>query len=268
MIIGISGKKGSGKDTVGNMINYFITRKYWKAVDWDFYSFPNDEEKVKKLLLNGFPIKMRYDVGQFKVVKFADALKDITCILLGCTREQLEDRDFKENPLPEEWWCYPVSKKDEFGEYNDVLLDYKTHNVDESYLRKTTPRLVLQLLGTEGVRNVIHPNAWVNATMNNYKCGCEQDKRRYNWDTINCMQCTGKPNWLITDMRFPNELSAVHNQKGISLRIDRPSIVSTDTHPSETALDDALFKHRIVNDGSLEDLKYKVQEFLVLHEII
>ena len=39
----------------------------------------------------------------FKNVKFADKLKDCVCILLGCTRSQLEDREFKESYLSSEW---------------------------------------------------------------------------------------------------------------------------------------------------------------------
>lgn len=33
--------------------------------------------------------------SEYKIKKFADKLKDIVCILIGCTREQLEDSKFK-----------------------------------------------------------------------------------------------------------------------------------------------------------------------------
>lgn len=210
-LIGISGKKGSGKDTVADMIQE-LTSQSWE------------------------------------IKKFADTLKDMVCLLIGCTREQLEDRDFKEKELGEEWWCYPLSEKNEMGEFEDVLLDYNLYKAPPEYLRKTTPRLILQLLGTEGVRNVIHPNAWVNATMS-----------PYNKD---------RSNWLITDMRFPNEFMEVCNKDGITLRIERPDIKSDDQHPSETALDNVAFHHTIINDGTIEDLKQKVQDFLELYKII
>jgi hypothetical protein len=39
----------------------------------------------------------------FEIKKYADKLKDFVCILIGCTREQLEDQEFKEKELGEEW---------------------------------------------------------------------------------------------------------------------------------------------------------------------
>lgn len=61
MIIAIHGKAGSGKDTVGKMI-----QQYEKS---------------------------------FEIRKFADKLKDIICIILNCGREELEDRTFKESKI-------------------------------------------------------------------------------------------------------------------------------------------------------------------------
>ena len=57
MLIAICGHKFSGKSTVANLLHN----------------------------ATGYP-----------VVSFADKLKDITCVLSGCTREDLEDYDFKE----------------------------------------------------------------------------------------------------------------------------------------------------------------------------
>ena len=46
--------------------------------------------------------------SNYQIKKFADKLKDIACLLIGCTREQLEDREFKEKELGEEWVAYKV----------------------------------------------------------------------------------------------------------------------------------------------------------------
>ena len=86
MIISTSGKINSGKDTVATIIQYLI----WK-------------DKVEKgqstsihLTFDDFK---RTSVGVnttgWEIRKFADKLKDIVCLLLGCTREQLEDRSIK-----------------------------------------------------------------------------------------------------------------------------------------------------------------------------
>ena len=83
-IIGISGKKQSGKDTVGRIIQIITDSPHF-----------NDEavvEFINKPAIN----------PKFEVKKFADKLKDIHCLLFGCTREQLEDEDFKNTELGEE----------------------------------------------------------------------------------------------------------------------------------------------------------------------
>ena len=88
MIIGISGKALSGKDTVTNIIQWLILK----------------EEKDVEIALEDFEKYSK--ASDWKNVKFADKLKDMVCLLLGCTREQLEDPKFKETTLGEEWWYW------------------------------------------------------------------------------------------------------------------------------------------------------------------
>jgi len=97
------------------------------------------------------------------------------------------------------------------------------------------------------------------------------------------------PSWCITDMRFPNEMEAVVNRNGITIRVNRTPFRTTETelgklsvvnqpevdkllgiqeHPSEAALDDAEFDYTINNSGTLEDLVKIVRTVLVLENII
>lgn len=183
MIIAISAKKQHGKDTVASII----------------------QEHTK---------------NKFKVVKFADKLKDFVCTLINCSRENLEDEDFKNKELGEEW-------------------DY----IDNNWIKqKMTPRRLLQIIGTEAMRNNVHENVWVNATMSSY-----------------CDKC----NWIITDLRFENEFTSLKKYDTITIRVNRPSITENDNHPSETSLDDNKeFNYYIDNDGDLESLKNKVINIL------
>ena len=80
MIIGISGKKTVGKDLVGKIIQYLT-----------------GESTV-------YPFDLNIDYSHksnWEVKKFADKLKDIICILINCTREQLEDESIKSLSLQE-----------------------------------------------------------------------------------------------------------------------------------------------------------------------
>jgi hypothetical protein len=62
------------------------------------------------------------------------------------------------------------------------------------------------------------------------------------------------PNWVIADVRFPNEAEAVKEKGGILVRINRDLDVTSD-HASETSLDDwEKWDHVVDNNVSKEDL--------------
>jgi hypothetical protein len=189
MIIGISGKIGSGKDTLSIVINYLADKS---APD----SFNRWEQPLEEYT--------------YKNKKYAENLKCMVCFLIGCNRIDLEDREFKEKELGEEW---------------DGL----------------TPRKILQLLGTEAGREIIHPNIWVNSLFADY---------------------TTDSNWIITDVRFPNEAQAIKDRGGIVIRVERPGGESHcgGAHASETALDTYNFDYVIDNEGNIDELIDKVKQ--------
>ena len=276
MIIGISGKIGSGKDTIGQIIQYLTAQKEHKgAIDLSFRDFKD----------------YAFYNGDWEIKKFAYKLKQITALLLGVTVERLEDREFKEKELGEEWTVYYNSNA--FGKLfssREELLDYYKNNfiwlhdtskgiVVESEV--LTPRKILQLLGTEAGREIIHPNIWVNALFSEYNLDdgkviepiSEENKAKYPIGFAPIKQQYFRepryPNWIITDMRFPNELEAVKKRGGITIRVNRISDEAgqyeVKQHPSETALDNHKFDYVIDNSGSMSSLINKVKE--ICHEI-
>lgn len=230
MIISISGPKGSGKDTVGKIIQALTQKK----TSFDGMDKLTEEELEYKV----------WAVPKYKIVKFADRLKDMVCILLDCVREDLEREEFKSQVLGKEWWVW-VDK-----ENPSRIFSFTGQNMNKRfwYLRKTTVRDLLQLLGTECGREILHPNIWVNTTMSNY-------------DILNSK-------WIITDTRFPNELEAVKKKGGLTIRLERNKEQGENLHISETALDNHEFDYTIVNDGTLLDLVEEVKEILIIEKLI
>ena len=249
-LIGISGKMGSGKDLLYNML--------CELSDVDF------ENK-----------------------KFAYPIKWIVSVLIGCDIRQLEDREFKEKELGEEWFCWEITEHwindDSNVEVTSTLFasEEDSNNYwEECHLHdeiadspkkiKLTPRKLMQLLGTEAGREIIHPNIWVNALFADYKgkyLGATDDMKE---PVEMCF-----PNWIITDVRFPNEAKAIKDRGGIVIRVERKPFnraggmegnkqfskqIEEDTHPSETALDGYEFDAVIDNNGSIEDLIEKVKQ--------
>jgi hypothetical protein len=271
MITSISGRKNSGKDLVGKIIQYLsIEDKYSKE-----YFFEQLTENPNGLNYHPYGTK-------WQIKKFADPLKDIVCILLGCTREQLEDQEFKETELGEKWDYFEAHT----GSGRRIYARREDFPYDASHfsVQKMTPRLMLQLIGTECFREIIHPNTWINVLFNQYK-----PIGLYIKDITIGLPDSGKdlstyPNWIITDCRFPNELQAVKDRGGLTIRVNRVykdfiisdgSIVkhheiydNTSLHSSETALDNAEFDYVIDNDGTISELIEAVREILIKEKLI
>jgi hypothetical protein len=140
-----------------------------------------------------------------------------------------------------------------------------------------TYREFLQRLGTEAMRDGLHTNVWVNALFADYK---PYSVRGSSYEEH-------ESNWIITDMRFPNEMEAVELREGITIRVERQAIeqglklsaITTvklnetmqeiiNVHPSETALDGAEFDYTIENNGTLDELVEKVREILTKEKMI
>ena len=299
MIIGISGKKGSGKDTVGVIIQHLVD------------NYIDDISLIRYNLEQGTSV-----TDKWQIHKFADTLKDIVCILIGCTRKQLEDEEFKNSWLPNTWnrEVRNCTCSVEWNVANGICLKCATPT---SFVH-TTYRWLLQHLGTE-IGREIHKDVWVNALFSKYK-----QERLYrgiidgdtvwngeyvinvlhafentfedinghlyktkNWETIRLS------NWIITDCRFTNEANAVTDRGGIMIRVNRPIIHHkglygeitpelihkveerhqaeiSRRHPSETELDNYPFdEHNIIdNNGTIDELIIKVKQCLIYNKII
>jgi hypothetical protein len=131
-----------------------------------------------------------------------------------------------------------------------ILLNVSTEQLEDRGYKESnlgwlnsSPRELMQKLGTEWGRS-IDEDIWVKALLADYD--------------IN-------ENWIITDVRFPNEADAINKAGGVVIRVYRGD--SSDTHPSETSLDNYPdFVYKIVNTGSLKDLRNQVE--FIIEEIL
>lgn len=188
--------------------------------------------------------------SEWEIKKYADKLKEIGSILTGIPKEKFEDQKFKE-----EW-------NSELG---------------------MTNREFLQRLGTEALRDNVHTDIWVKALFADYKT---YQKKVFDHIFDEYTSVDKNPKWIITDMRFPNEFEAVEERGGVTVRVIREPEFIIDgksynyrysdaiagekfmekgeaNHGSETALDGFDFDYEINNNGSLDELKEKAEEFYV-----
>jgi hypothetical protein len=79
------------------------------------------------------------------------------------------------------------------------------------------------------------------------------------------------PKWIITDVRFPNELQAIKDKGGIVIRVEKitNNLKVSNNHESETALDDATFDYTVsAKQGDIESLIQQTKEILIKEKII
>lgn len=267
-LLGVSGRKNSGKDTLAKIINVIVSCPHF----------------TDKAVLN-FIDREHNNTFKYQYKSFAGKLKQIVSLLTGYTLKQLEDREIKESQLGEEWWYWKLEREGGYGTSLFPYLEGHPKNTTGTVLVKPTVRSLLQSIGTDLFRNRVHPNIWVTALFADYKpvAGFLTSDTKVSVegsDKFLLLPGTGKdtrqyPSWFITDVRFPNEMKAIQDRNGIVVRIKRTPtaiidgvkyIVGTDglpEHESETALDDCKdFDCVIINDGSLVDLVVSAREFI------
>lgn len=130
MIIGLSGRMGSGKDTAAVIMMKLL------------YDLNNEEWHNKK---------------------FANKLKLVTAILTGTPLHYLESQEIKAMEMPDCWdYNYDLIDHD-----NQQIIGRGIVKLEDRR-KKYTYREFLQRVGTEAMRNGIHQNVWVNALFADY----------------------------------------------------------------------------------------------------
>ena len=187
MIIGISGKAGSGKDTAAKMLEVLYANP-----DISYEDFANKRYK---------------NFADIQIVHFADSLKETAQVLFR------------------------------IGEWETNTQEGKKTTIN--WIGKTV-RELLQGIG-QGLRDAIDPNLWVKILFANTE---------------------GWSNYIIADVRYPNEVYAIKKRNGVLIRIDRKG-AGAGNHSSEIALDNYKeWDVHIENNGSIEDLFEAMKIFI------
>lgn len=147
-------------------------------------------------------------------VAFADPLYAGLAAMLGCEESTLRDRRTKEQPTS-------------LG---------------------VSPRRLLQTLGTEWGRRLVHDEIWLRIA-----------KRRWAraWED-------GVHAVVVPDVRFENEAEAIRAAGGEIWLVHRPSAAPVEAHASEAGLPLRLVDRLLLNGSTVTELRYRVESTLAL----
>jgi hypothetical protein len=185
---------------------------------------------------------------EFRRESFANTLKDAVAQVFGWDRTLLEGRTKEARAWREEvdiWWAKRLNMPD------------------------LTPRLMLQLWGTEVCRKGFHDDIWIASLENKLR--------------------TSRDDVVISDCRFPNEIQAIKQQGGLVIRvvrgaepdwydaamsanqgpdgnstwsISRQKLQKLGIHASETSWIGTEFDAVIDNNGTLDHLYSQLNDLL------
>ena len=173
----------------------------------------------------------------FQHESFANSLKDATASIFNWDRAMLEgdtSASRVQRETVDEWW-------------NERLK-----------IPDFTPRVALQILGTDILRNHFHADIWVLSMEARIK--------------------DAKQNVVITDVRFPNEVKSIRKLGGKIVRIKRGDdpewfslaasdhesmpVIYPNVHASEYSWAGTTPDYLIDNKGTIEDLREIVNDLL------
>jgi hypothetical protein len=181
----------------------------------------------------------------FRKDSFATSLKDACAMMFDWPRDMIEgdtkeSREWREQV--DTWWAGKLG------------------------IPNFSPRLALQLVGTDSLRNHFNEGIWFLTLENRVRKNPDQHV-------------------VISDVRFPNEIEFIKNQGGILLKVNRGPApvwyetalmankgnsiakkIMTDTysqaHFSEWAWVGSKYDYELNNDGTLEDLEMQVKDIV------
>lgn len=226
-IIAIGGFRNAGKDTSAMMLQFlmnspkiFHTYFMYKWYRWVFVT------------------------GKYTVTSFAHPLKRTLAALLDIDIRKFEDRIFKET-----YYIYfptltITNKPDCTKVISEGKFSRMINNQDLSFLKNSyiTIRQLLQVFGTECMRNTFGDKIWILSTLKNQN------------------------NLIISDLRFKAEWESVKELNGKVLLIQR-NICKPGSHASEREIqelqDNNAFDLVIQNNGTLKDLFKSIKKLYV-----
>lgn len=212
-ILGIAGKKQSGKNTAANFINGKIMKQMGLISG---FNIDSKGQLIIHTCVKGDEERAMFDITRkdssfceyahhnlwphVKLYSFADGLKNLCVEFFGLKPEQVYGTDKQKNTTTNIKW-------EDIPTWENSSLNVNRGNM--------TSRELLQYFGTDIMRKM-YTNIWVDYAINTIKK--EQSELA-----------------ILADVRFPNEVDAIKQAGGKVIRLTRE--FKEDAHSSECALD-------------------------------
>lgn len=247
----IAGKKQAGKTTAAKHLKELLISEYKKKKKKEFFEKNKAEMARGELIISptiGIPC------GLVKITSFAEPIKDFCINVLGLESKQVYGtNEEKDTPTHIMWENMPTEIKSRYSFPHCPKGTLKPNgSVEMRPVRKfLTGREVMQIFGTDVMRNFFDYDIWAKAPFKKYT------KRTDEYI-------------IIDDCRFPNEANAALDNGALLIYLKR-DVFKNDLHASETALDDydESNYHYVIdnNDLTIEQLYKEIDKIIETERI-
>ena len=166
---------------------------------------------------------------KYKHITFAQPLKEMIQNVFSITKEQLNEPILKE-------------EKDEYWQ--------------------VSPRQMMQFIGTELFRDQmknlipnIEEDVWIKILERKIMKDVEENKGKDN-----------ENKYVITDVRFKNEINFIRKNNGIIIKMYRNVDNKIDEHKSENEVEEMDYDYLVENNGTIEELYDNVKDKNIVKE--
>lgn len=229
----LSGKKQSGKTTTANYLCKSLQNKYVSV------KVKKLREELRKEDNDWFVQPMvGYPSNLVKITSFASPIKDFCKDVLGLTEAQIYGTDKEKNSDTHIRW---ENMPDEIRLRNHDRI-WTPDSTGAGYMAvggkgPMTAREVMQIFGTDIMRNFFDSNVWAKAPFTKFAD-------------------SGNEYVIIDDCRFPNEADMALEHGATLIRLKR-DVMGEDVHISEKALDnyDESNYHHIIDNNKYNNIQ-------------
>ena len=252
-IIGICGRAGSGKDTLAE---YLKTNYGYVQVAL--------ADPMKRFVKDVFHYRGQqlWGPSQFRNEKAVPDWVAVTDRFLSFYKPFLASLGYEVSPTTDPTLLHEQA----FFRWLMRFREFAENRAEG----KTSPRIVLQSLGTEWGRNSTdNPDMWVNYALNNVLPAVVQPHYTYQ-QGVGVEVHAGPPGIVISDVRFRNEIEAIKRAGGKIIRVQRkelddvgePGITNHQSEAEMQEMEADLFSLLVRNDGTIQELYEVVDIFM------
>lgn len=215
LLIGITGRARSGKDTLGAMLHKSLLTGVDNRVAADCYALASP---IKDIISDLMKWDERHRDGY---------LKEVPVVCMGLTREEFFATLHHHLSDLSEYEAVDIA-----GRFSEIIFTEGRESDDEDGTYIISPRQVYQEFGTEVCRSV-RDTIWLDQAIAKHNAG---------------------QSLIVTDVRFANEAAYIRAH-GLLIHVQRDNAVAVAGHASEAGITFESGDVQINNNGSIEDLR-------------